>query len=527
MPFPSRRPLALALTAACWSASVAGAQPASPGPPLEVTIVYANDFHAAVEPMKATWLVDEPRIGGVRDFAAWVSMLRRTLPNPFVFDSGDVFTGQAVSTLSRGRALVDMFNAVGFDAACYGNHEFDYGVPSAKAYADVARFPVLSANLFYRGTDRLFARPYAIVEKNGIKVAVVGVFGVDAVPSTGRAIWDELEARDPIPLLRKLLPELRRQADLVVVLAHQGETGPMQPDAEAHPEVQRTFAADKALVEAVPGIDVFVGGHAHRGIEVPWVSPATGTIVVQTYGRGTTVGVLRLELDRITRRVLAHRGGLVRVANGVFDVPREVEETVRRWDAEVARIGGAVVATAAAPLGRDYNGESALGDLIADAMLWKSGADIAFQNAGGIRADLDAGPVTLYEVVSVFPFINTLVEASLTGRQVRAILEQSLTLKVGLMQVAGVRLRYDLAKPEGQRLISAEVGGAPLADDRVYRVATNSFLADGGDHYTTFNEAASKRDRGLLLSDLLVEYARARKTLEPPSAGRQIPASAP
>jgi 5'-nucleotidase / UDP-sugar diphosphatase len=513
---PSPR-LALAFLLLCSSVSIA-----QPPPPIPVTILYSNDFHAAVEPLKATWLVDQPMIGGVRDFAAWVEMLRRTQPNPFLFDSGDLFTGQAISTLSRGRALVEMFNAVGYDAACYGNHEFDYGVGAAKAYAEVARFPVLSANLFYKGTDRLFARPYAIVEKNGIKVAVVGIFGVDAVPSTGRAIWDELEARDPVPILGKLVPELRREADLVVVLAHQGETGPMQPDAEAHPEVQRNFDADKALVSAVPGIDVFVGGHAHRGIEVPWVSPLTGTIVVQTYGRGTTIGVLRLVLDRAGRRIVSHGGSLVRVMDGVFPVPPPVEETVHRWQAEADRVGTEVVGTAASPLGRDYNGESALGDLIADAMLWKTGADIALQNAGGIRADVDAGPVTRYDVVSVFPFINTVVEVVLNGLQVRSVLEQSLTLKVGMLQVAGLRVTYDLGRPEYQRLVSAEVGGRPLDDARNYRVATNSFVADGGDHYITFNQAAARKDTGLLLSDLLIEYARAKKVLEAPPRGRQV-----
>jgi 2',3'-cyclic-nucleotide 2'-phosphodiesterase (5'-nucleotidase family) len=473
--------------------------------------------------MKATWLIDQPMIGGVRDFAAWVEMLRQTQPNTFLFDSGDLFTGQAISTLSRGRALVEMLNAVGFDAVCYGNHEFDYGIGAAKAYADVARFPVLSANLFYKGTDRLFARPSAILEKNGIKLAVIGIFGVDAVPATGRAIWDELEARDPAPILRKLVPELRRAADLVVVLAHQGETGPMQPDAEAHPEVQRNFDADKALVAAVPGIDVFVRGHAHRGIEVPWVSPQTGSVVVQTYGRGTTVGVLRLELDRAARRTVGHSGSLVRVMDGVFPVPLAVEKTVRRWQAEAVRLGGEVVGMATSALRRDYNRESALGDLISDAMLWKTGAQIAFQNAGGIRADLDAGSVTRYDVVSVFPFINSVAEVTLTGRQIRSILEQSLTLKVGMLQVAGMRVTYDLGRPEYQRLVSAEVGGQPLDDSRNYRVATNSFVADGGDHYTTFNEAPSKRDTGLLLSDLLVAYAREKKILEAPAAERLIP----
>src|SRR5512146_2270686 len=234
---------------------------AAAAPPVTVTILYSSDFHAAVEPMKATWLVDQPMIGGVRAFAGWVDMVRRSEPNAFLFDSGDLFTGQAISYLSRGRALIEMFKAIHYDAVCYGNHEFDYGIGTARDYATGEPFPVLAANIFYKD-GKPFAKPYAILEKNGIRVAVIGIFGVDAMPSTAAITWETLDVRDPIAVLRKLVPELRKQADLVVVLAHQGETGPMQEDAEAHPEVQRDFDADKRTVEAVPGIDVFIGGHA-------------------------------------------------------------------------------------------------------------------------------------------------------------------------------------------------------------------------------------------------------------------------
>ena len=470
--------------------------------------------------MKATWLVDQPMIGGVRAMAGWINALRKAEPNAFLFDSGDLYTGQAISSITRGQALIEMFKAIGYDAVCYGNHEFDYGIERAAAYAGGEPFPVLSANLFYRKDGRPFAKAYAIVEKNGIKVAVIGIFGVDAVPSTGPAIWKTLEARDPIPILRELVPQLRKQADLVVVLAHQGETGPMQSDAEAHPEVQRDFDADKKTVAAVPGIDVFVGGHAHRGIEVPWVSPETGSIVVQTYGRGTTVGVLQLTWDPAQRKVVAHDGSLVRVTRGIFPTPPQVESTVQRWTAEADRIGKERVGTTATALVRNYNGESSLGDVIADAMLWKSGAEVALENAGGIRADIAAGPISRYDVISAVPFINSLTTMELTGKQLRQILEQSLTLKVGMLQVAGVKATYDLSRPEYQRLVSLEVGGQPLDENRTYRVATNSFVATGGDHYATFVEGKNQDDSGLNIMDVLEQYIRSRGTVTQPAGNR-------
>jgi 5'-nucleotidase / UDP-sugar diphosphatase len=487
-----------------------------------VTILYSNDFHAAVEPMKATWLVDQPMIGGMRAFAGWVEMMRRNNPTTFLFDSGDLFTGQAISYLSRGLAPMEMFKAIHYDAVCHGNHEFDYGIERARDYAAQKPFPVLAANIFYKD-GRPFAKPYAVVEKNGIRVAVIGIFGVDAMPSTAAITWETLDVRDPVPILQKLVPELRKHADLVVVLAHQGETGPMQEDAEAHPEVQRNFEADKRTVEAVPGIDVFVGGHAHRGIEVPWVGPKHGSIVVQTYSRGTTLGVLQLTYDRQARKVLAHSGSLLRVMRGVFATPPEVEEVVARWVKEANRLGGETVATATVPLNREYNGESPLGDLIADAMRWKTGAQIALENAGGIRGDIPAGPITRNQVIAAAPFINSLVTMSVTGAQLREVLEQSLTLKVGMMQTAGVIVGYDLQRPEYHRIMTLRLAtGVPVNDEDTYTLVTNSFVATGGDHYETLNTIRPQKDLGILVADVLEEYVRTRRTLEAPTGGRMV-----
>jgi len=486
-----------------------------------ITIIYVNDFHAAMEPIKATWLVDQPNIGGARDFAAWIAMLRRQEPDPFVFDSGDLYTGQAISTLTRGQALRDLWKAIGFDAVCYGNHEFDYGFKGADAYAAEEPFPVLAANLFYRDTGKPYARPYTIVEKYGMKVGVIGVFGVDAVPSTYPTIWNTIEARDPAPILNKLVPELRKQVDLIVVLAHQGETGPMQTDAEAHPEVQRNFDADKALVAAVPGIDVFVGGHAHRGIEIPWVSPKTGSIVVQTYGHGTTIGVLKLRLNA-QKKIISHSGGLIRVTNGVFDTPPAVEQTITHWEQEGDRIGQEKIATLQAPLKRSYDTESAIGDLIADALLAQTGAQIAFENSGGIRADLAAGVVTRYDLVSALPFFNTVATAQMTGKQVRELLEQSLTLKVGMMQEGGLEVRYDPSLPKYHRVISATVAGKPLDDATSYKVATNSFLVYGGDHYDMFLRATGLHDTGENIVDAVAEYMKTHSPVAAPKGGRLV-----
>jgi 5'-nucleotidase / UDP-sugar diphosphatase len=491
-----------------------------------VTLLYTNDFHSAVEPIAATWLIDQPKIGGIRNLAAWTAMMRREYPDAFLFDSGDVFEGPAISTLTRGQALIEMFNAMGFDAACLGNHEFDYGIGPAENYVREEHFPVLAANLFYKSSGKPFAKPFAIVEHGGVKIAVIGVFGPTIASTTLLSTWDTLDLRDPKPILKQLIPRLRKEADLIVVLAHEGLPGPMQTDAEAHPEVQRTFDTDKDLVNTVPGIDVLIGGHAHRGIEVPWVSPVTGSIVVQTYGHGTTLGFLQLTLNTATHKVTAEHGSLLRIADDVFPAPPAMDALATKWEKKANALGGMPVATSPAPLTRNYNGESALGDLVTDALRWKTGAQIGLENAGGLRDDLPAGVVTRAGILSVVPFFNSLVTGDLTGAQIRRLLEQGLTLQAGLIQVSGLVMTADMNKPEYHRLVSVTVNGEPLDDAKKYTVAATSFIATGGDHYDAFISLPGSHDTGLLLSDVLEEYAKERGTLIAPPGGRFVDVTA-
>lgn len=189
--------------------------------------------------------------------------------------------------VTHGEALMDMMISMRYDAMAIGNHEFDYGSANFQQQMDLVPFPVLGANIYYKGTNHRFSRPYTIIERNGIRLGVIGIIGGDAISVVPASLVADLEFRDPEPEVAAAVKELRPKVDLIVVLSHQGKTGPQQTDAEAHPDLQRDFDEDKRLCGDVPGIGVFIGGHAHIGIEVPFVHPKTGTLIVQTYGYGT------------------------------------------------------------------------------------------------------------------------------------------------------------------------------------------------------------------------------------------------
>jgi len=486
----------------------------------DVTILYTNDFHSAIEPVPAYWLPGSPNLGGAAQLATLVRSVREREPGAFLFDSGDMFTG-TMSFLTRGRALVEMMNAMAYDALAIGNHEFDYGAANCERQMNFASFPTLGANIYYKGTRHRFSRPWAIVERNGVRIGVIGVIGLDARSVALPAGIADLDFTDPIEAVREGVKELGDSVDLVVVLAHQGMTGPEQTDAEARPEVQRGVEEDVRLAEAVTGIAVLIGGHAHRGIETPIVTPKTGTLVLQTYGYGTRLGYLKLRVR--DGRVVTYDGTLMHVWSDQLTPDPVVTARLEPFRALLAREAGDVVGHVEARLWRDYVRESPLGDFVADVMRAHAGADMAFENAGGLRADLPAGAVLRSHVLDALPFENSVVTLSLSGRQVRALLEQSLSLERGMMQVSGIAATYDLTRPVGSRLVMALVGGRPLDEERTYTVATNSFLAQGGDLYTTFLEGRDAKDNQILLSRVVIEHLRSGPTVRIPPEGRLVP----
>ena len=520
-PMKSLRSASCLFSAGLLAAASALAAGSAPG--REVTILYTNDFHSAIDPVPAYWRPGSPRLGGAAHLATLVNRIRARETTTFLFDSGDLFTG-TFSFLTKGEALMRLWGVMKVDAMAIGNHEFDYGSAAFTPLMKGASFPVLGANIYEKATGKRYAQPWVILERDGLRVGVIGIIGRDARSVALPSGITALDFTDPVEEVRAAVKELRPRVDLVVVLAHQGKTGPMQTDAEGRPEVQRDFAEDIALAGAVPGIDVFVGGHAHRGIEKPYVHPKTGTLIVQTYGYGTRLGYLKLKLK--DGRVADYRGELLEVRSDDLPPDPEVVALLAPYRDEAKKAAGAPAGTLAKRLVRDYRAESSLGDFVADVMRRKAAAEVAFQNAGGLRADLPAGPVTRANVLDALPFVNSLVTLGMTGKQIRAVLEQGLTLERGLIQVSGATGAYDLGRPPGSRLLSAEIGGRPLDDARTYRVATNSFLAQGGDLYTTFLSAANVSDGGVLLSDVVADALREAGVVEPPAGGRLVPRAA-
>jgi len=489
----------------------------------QVTLLYTNDFESAYDPIPAFWRDDLEHVGGVAQLATLIDRVRADEDLTFLLDAGDIFTG-TLAKLTRGELPFELMMTMRYDAMCIGNHEFEYGWWVLRDAMQRAPFPVLASNLFYEGTDIPFTKQWTILERDGFRIGVVGIFGQDAATALYPPHLEGLEVRDPVAAARSAVARIREDVDLVVLLAHEGKTAPMQTDDEADTEVQRDIEADIRLAGAVPGVDVLIGGHADAGQETPYVHPVTGTLICQTYGQGTRLGYLKLVVDEASDKVVSHDGRLLVVDSDHLEPQSVVASKLARYRARFPEVDE-VVGRTAERLTRRYNEESSLGDLFADILRGHGGSDIAFVHSGGIRADLPAGDVTREELLDAFPFTDRIVTLKMTGAQILDVLEQSFSLERGVLQASGLTVSYDLERPVGRRVVAVTVSDTPLDPDAGYTVATFDFLASGADLYSGFLGAEVVTPQGPEFADLLVARFAAGKPVAAPPGGRLIPVS--
>lgn len=482
-----------------------------------VTILFTNDVESAYDPIPAFWLDDLERIGGIAEMTTLINELRSKNPRTFLFDSGDIFTG-ALAKETHGALAFDLMAAMGYDAMGIGNHEFEYGVEIFGWQKNRAPFPVLSANMFYKGTDHPFAQAHTIIERDGVRVGVIGIMGRDAVSAIIPAFIAPLDVTDEAVAVQRSVDAIRDEVDLVVLLTHQGKTAPMQTDAETDPRTQRDIDADIRLAGAVKGVDILLAGHADAGTPKPVVHPETGTIIMQTYGQATHLGFLEL--------VLGDNGGIKSFDGKLIpvDADRYKPDSLVRQKIESARarfpLLFEVIGRTDSYMNRKYMEESTLGNLFADIFREKAGTDIAFIHPGSLRKDLPGGEIRRVDVLDVYPFIDHVLTMELSGRQVRDLIEQSLTFERGLLEISGFEVTYDRSRPLGQRVLSMTRGGQPIKDSDVFTAGAPTIIANGADLFTTFTEVEKTGNAGLI-SEILIDYFASHDLVTAPLLGRQ------
>ncbi|MDQ0231786.1 5'-nucleotidase C-terminal domain-containing protein [Metabacillus malikii] len=485
-----------------------------------LTVLHTNDTHASLDNMPKT--------------VTAVKEERAIDPNALLLNAGDVFSGTLYFNEFQGKADLALMNLMGYDAMTFGNHEFDLG-SSATGHQGLvefikeAQFPFVSANVDF-SKDELFAGLFndsvtndaqngqiyngIIKEINGEKVGIFGLTTEETqdISSPGSIVFENYLAE-----AEKAVKSFEAQGvNKIIALTHIGY------------DDNAAIDNDLILAEQVEGIDIIVGGHSHTTLTEPTVveKDETPTVIVQTGNANSNLGKLNVEFDE-AGVVVAQTGQLISIGDQEAD-PEAIEvlapfkEQVDKVAQEEIGVSTEVELENPRTNGDNANpsvrkNETILGNLITDGMLSKAksftGKNVimALQNGGGIRAAIDAGPITVGEVITVLPFGNTLATMEITGAELKEAFEVSFSKyqaeNGGFLHVAGGKVEFDSTKPAGERVVSVkyldENGEyVALQDNETYTIATNAFTAKGGDGYDVFAKAyAEGRVTDLGLSD--------------------------
>lgn len=504
----------------------------------ELDILHINDLHSRIEPINkydSTCSAEEEGknecFGGVARLKTAIDQQRQALSgsNTLLLNGGDNFQGSLFYTTYRGLAEAEFLNLMKFDAMTVGNHEFDDSEDGLAGFLDKIEFPVVTANVAAGASSRLGDRikPFIVLDIGGQKIGIVGAVTNDTpeISSPGPNVL----IGDDVADITHAIAEVKKQGvNKIVALTHVG------------------YPRDLAAIAKIPDVDVVVGGHSHSLLsntdekaEGPYPTlvdnPGGYKVpVVQAAAYSKYLGKLKIVFD--DDGVVKEAKGDPILIDASFKPDEAVAARVKELGGPIEELKAKVIAESASPIDGSRDtcraGECQMGNLVADALLDRTrgqGVTAAITNGGGLRASIDAGPVTMGEVVTVLPFQNTVSTFQLKGADLVAALENGLSqIEEGggrFPQVAGMKLSFDKSKPAGSRVVSVEMkeGDAFTALDpaRVYTLASNNFMRAGGDGYKIFASAATNAyDYGPSLDQVVASYLAANRPYRPYTDGR-------
>jgi 5'-nucleotidase len=503
--------------------ALTGIGAAGPKTTVELQILAVNDFHGALE--------TNGNFGGAEYLATYVKNREATNPNTIFISGGDLIgASPLLSGIFHDEPTIEAFNLMGLDYAVVGNHEFDEGVEELKRMQEGgchpadgcqdgddflgAEFKFLSANVIQTKNGQTLFSAYKTRAYMGVQVAYVGI-ALESTPSIVTASGTEgVEFLDEAEVINSIVAELKEKGiKTIVIILHRSAS---------------CSTTSGIVGNTDPEIDVFITGHSHSNYAC---IPDDRVVVSQAGSSGGYLTDIDLTLDRETGQVIARSVENVRIDKRLVENDETITNLLAKYKTYADPIANQVIGTITADITRSSNpaGESALGDVIADAQLEatapadKGGAVIAFMNPGGIRANLthsqisggeQPGEVTFGEAFTVQPFSNTLVTMTMTGQQIKDLLESRWSGCVSLQISNGFTYSWSPSAPVGSRVSDIQINGEPIDLAANYRITTNNFLADGGDGCTVFTQGT---DRLVGMDDLeaLVQYFGAHSPVAP------------
>ncbi|MEH7333064.1 5'-nucleotidase C-terminal domain-containing protein [Neobacillus drentensis] len=475
---------------------------------IQLHLLGVNDFHGQ---LNITRKFNGKNVGRADYLAAYLKERKAKNKNTLLVHAGDMVGASApVSSVLQDEPTIKALNQIGFDVGTLGNHEFDQGVKEMMrliqggfhpntGYFEGTQFPYICANVINIKTGKPLLPPYKIFKVNDIPIGFIGVVLDDTPSMVNPDGIKDIKFVDEVTAINKAVSQLKKQGvKAIVVLAH-NEGRQARPDGPAAGEiVEMAKKVDKE-------VDVMFAGHSHTYLN----TVVNGKLLVQAYSYGTAFSDVTLEIDPNTIEIVSKKAEIVMVYQDSIKPDEEIKKMVDKYEADVSSFVNEVVGKAANDITshRNKNGESALGNLIADSMRKELHSDFAFINPGGIRADLHGGNITYEELLTILPFKRKLVKMTLTGDQIRLLLNQQWQpAKLRMLQISGLKYTWDDKKPVGNKVVDIFTTKGTLIDPKeTYTFTVNDYLAGGGDNFMVFLEGTHKTV-GSIDVDVLKKY---------------------
>ena len=471
-----------------------------------VTILHTNDTHGHLLPFNIS---GQKQVGGIAPRATFIKEVRKEMQDKkghlLLLDCGDVNTGQPLSSMLKAEPDIRAMNLIGYDALVAGNHEFDLKLEDLLKQSSLAKFPYLSANVIHKKTKSFLFSRYKIFHLGNIRIACFGITTPDTPNISTHGGDGDLIFLSHRRVIPEMIQKLRPKADLIIAVMHM-----------AHDRVLR-------VVKNFPEIDIVIGGHTHFGTLQP--VRVGKTLVVEADCHGRVVG--RFDLKFQKKKLVSWKYQPVGInlskplrdkgTNKIICYPYkkrfkpdpEIEKLLAPYVNKISAILDQAIGYAKTDILKadrsKYPYSMPLGNMITDAIREFVKSDIALQNIGGIRADLLKGKVTHRHVKTILPFTNTIFVYKFTGTQLRELIElmaRRNPSKGGVFETSGLRFKVKNRKPIGVR-----VNGKKIEENRIYTLATNSFIGNGGNNYSFFTKFTPV-DTGYSLSTAFAYYIK-------------------
>lgn len=476
----------------------------------KLTIVYWNDFHAQNTPMQtvkktADKLKDTVvEIGGAATLLGYINKIRTEHNSILVLNAGDDFQGTPISTITKGASQIELMNMIRPNAVKLGNHEFDYGLANLHAVIQKAKYPVICSNIVWSKTEKPFVQSCKIVTIKKLKIGIFGLMAPDLALLTMKKNIDGIKVTDIRKTTKKYIDSLHSlEADIIILLSHMG------------------IELDTTLAKEFPAIDIIVGGHSHTQLLYP--IKKNNTIVVQAGSRGAFLGKLDIDIDVQGDSILNFSGKLIETLSQNIHPDSNIAQKVAAMEIEVNAALGEVIGTLETNWERRAGkNESNIGNWEADVIRKVCRTDIAFINAGGIRKDLRAGPITLRDIWEINPFGNTLQTFSVHGDTLKKMMLWQANIPPREFLIpSGISYFYNSESNGEEQNIIMKMNEKDIDVNAVYSISTNNYVASHlYDFFGVQDENITIAETGIIDRDAFIEEIRSQKNISSRIEGR-------